>query len=310
MSRADAHAVAANQHGLITADQARENGLSLKQARYLVDTGIWERLARDVYRVVGAPRTYESDVLAACFAGGPLAVASGATVARLAGVGRPYYDRAGIEITVPRGVSPRGARALGATVRTVRNLGPGDRRRIGAIPVTASARLIVDLLGDPPEHRDAVADDLLFRKRCSPDDVRLAAARAGRTRRRQLDTVLDPWRPGPRPGSPKEMSLLRVLLIHGLPRPERQYHVRVNGRSRFLDLAYPDRKLTPEYDGRRDHGPRDWRADGEREDELTALGWIRLPAGRLDIREPWATEYCNMVRAAIEANWELASTRR
>ena len=94
------------------------------------------------------------------------------------------------------------------------------------------------------------------------------------------------------------MALCRVLLLHDLPPPVRQHPLTVNGRRRYLDLAYPDVRVAMEYDGRRDHGPRQWGADAEREDELWSIGWVRLPAGRLDLVEPYASAYCDRVRAA------------
>jgi hypothetical protein len=99
------------------------------------------------------------------------------------------------------------------------------------------------------------------------------------------------------------MALSRVLQLHGLPPPVRQHEVRVPGRPhpRVLDLAYPDAKIAPEYDGRREHGPRRWAGDGEREDELAAIGWLRLPACAGDLVEPGATTYCEQVRAALAA---------
>jgi hypothetical protein len=98
------------------------------------------------------------------------------------------------------------------------------------------------------------------------------------------------------------MALSRVLQLHGLPRPVRQHEVRVPGRPpRYLDLAYPQAKVAPEYDGRREHGARHWAADADREDELATIGWVRLPAGTRDLSEPGATEYCCVVGAALEA---------
>jgi len=34
---------------------------------------------------------------------------------------------------------------------------------------------------------------------------------------------------------------------------------------------------------------------------LAVLGWLGLPAGRLDLVEPGATAYCEMVGAALAA---------
>jgi Transcriptional regulator, AbiEi antitoxin len=310
MSLRDALAVAARQHGLITADQAAEAGLALHKARYLVDSGHWERRAKGLFAITGSPRTYEQDVMAACLATNGLAVASHGCAARLLGLGLPAFADAAPAITIPRGTSGSRAQALGVAVHTTRHLTAADWGRTNGIPVTRAARLVVDLLGEVPATTlYAVADDVLWRLRDRREIHRVWQRAGGNRHRRTLDAALLPWTPGPKPGSPKEMSLCRVLMLHGLPRPVRQHELTVNGRRRFLDLAYPDFRVAIEYDGRRDHGPRQWGADAEREDELWSIGWVRLPAGRLDLVEPHATAYCEVVRAAMATTVREAAAR-
>ena len=302
--REDAGTVAARQHGVISAGQASSAGLTTGQVRSLVDSGVWKRRWREVFTVAGAPPSYEADVMVACLAGGPQAMACRGTVARLLGIARPYFDEAGIEITVPRGASTRAARSLGATVHVRRGIADADRGRVGPIPATSAARLVVDLLDvTPVEALYAAADDVLQRRWTTPDAIRNRWMDARAFHRDVLEAVLLPWAPGPKPGSPKEMSLCRVLQLHGLPRPVRQHPVWISGRRqpRYLDLAYPEVRIAPEYDGRREHGVRRWEHDAAREDELASVGWVRLPAGRSDLIEPGATAYCDEVRAAVRA---------
>jgi len=298
------------QHGLITLEQAVDTaGLSTRQVQHLVEEGLWERLCRGLYRVAGSARTYEQRVLAACLAAGPTAVASHGSAARLLDLGRPHFQQAPVELTVARGTSAVAARSLGAIVHETRQVTAVDRGRLGAIPVTAPARLIVDLLGRV--RADAlygVADDALWRLTTSTRVWR-TWKRVGRGQHRAtIDAVLLPWAPGPRPGSPKEMSLSRVLQLHGLDRPARQHPVAdpLAGGLRYLDLAYVAERVAPEYDGRRNHGPRDWTHDTQREEWLARAGWIRIPAGRLDLVEPGATDYCEVVRAALRLRRESA----
>ncbi len=207
-------------------------------------------------------------------------------------------------------------------VHESRHLDPVDRARVGPIPITRAARLVVDMLsrlqpaprqraaprlagGRKAVHRDrlfALADDVLWRLR-DPNEVAQTWRRVtnGRRAGAVLDEILLPWQPGPRPGSPKEMSLSRVLVLHGLPRPVRQFAIAIPGRPhpRYLDLAYPEARVAVEYDGRADHGPRHWASDAAREDELWSVGWVRLAAGGRDLVEPGApTELCDAVRRA------------
>jgi hypothetical protein len=296
--------VAAGQHGVISATQAAHAGLSVDQVRTLVDTGVWNRRTRAVYAVAGAPPSFEAEVMVAYLAAGPLAMACRGTVCRLLGVGRPYFDAAGVELALPRGATRRAAESVGATVHEFRYLGGEDRWWIGRIAATGPARLIADLLDvTPVEAVYAAADDVLQRGWCTPAEVRARWAASRVHHRDVLDAVLLPWVPGPKAGSPKELSLCRVLQLHGLPRPVRQHPVMIPGRSRprYLDLAYPDARVAPEYDGAREHGVRQWERDAEREDELAAADWLRLPAGRADLVEPGASAYCDQVRAALAA---------
>jgi len=295
--------VAARQHGAITLSQAGRAGLSTKEVRALVKTGAWARRSREVFTVSGAPATYEGDVMVACLAGGPRAAACRGTAARLLGVGRPWFDHAVVEIALPRGASGHAVAAVGAVAHSYRHLHDGDYARIGVIPTTSAARLVVDLLGvRPADALYAVTDDVLHRRWATPSGIRRCWGEASGRHRTLLDAALLPWAPGPKPGSPKEMALSRLLQLHGLPRPLRQYEVHVPGSGpRFLDLAYPEAKVAPEYDGRRDHGARQWACDAGREDELASIGWLRLPAGASDLTEPGATAYCEQVRAALAA---------
>jgi len=146
------------------------------------------------------------------------------------------------------------------------------------------------------------ADDILWRF-TTPERIREVWTRTdGRRWRSNLEAVLLPWTPGPRPGSPKEMALARVLQLHGLGRPVRQHCLTdpATGKRRYLDLAYVAERVAPEYDGRLTHGPRQWAHDADREDWLAKAGWIRLPAGPAQLIEPGATEYCDTVRRALD----------
>ncbi len=225
-------------------------------------------------------------------------------MARLLGLGKPYFDRAGVEVMLVRGRSPLAASKTGAVVHHTSLLEAADASSDGPIPLMRPARVVVDLLGAvPKEALFALADDVLWRLE-TPRFLMWMWDRAAHGFHRALfEEVLLPWTAGPPAGSPKEISLSRVLQVHGLPRPVRQHPVHVPGHEypRLLDLAYPEERVAPEYDGKRAHGPRQFDADSEREDEIGQLGWLRLPAGRSDLVEPGATAYCDTVRRALRS---------
>jgi very-short-patch-repair endonuclease len=71
-----------------------------------------------------------------------------------------------------------------------------------------------------------------------------------------------------------ERELRRVLVAGGLPDPEAQHEVRVQGRRFFLDFAYPAQRIGIEADGYRFHGTLgSWENDHERRTLLTLGGW-------------------------------------
>ncbi len=53
-----------------------------------------------------------------------------------------------------------------------------------------------------------------------------------------------------------EAKVLRIIRELQLPRPEVNYRVRVGGRVRYLDLAWPEAKVAVEFDGFVPHSTR------------------------------------------------------
>ena len=101
-----------------------------------------------------------------------------------------------------------------------------------------------------------------------------------------LERALAEWESGPRPGSPAEMRLLRLLERWGFPTPERQIEVR-DGRGRLIgrvDLGWPDLKVGFEYDGAEFHGPRQSEHDARRQGSIEALGWRLERVRKEDVR--------------------------
>src|SRR5690242_16501161 len=68
--------IASKQFGLVTRDQALAAGLSEDAIGRRVRSGRWVRLHPNVYRLAGAPDTWEQRILAAVLAAGPTAIAS------------------------------------------------------------------------------------------------------------------------------------------------------------------------------------------------------------------------------------------
>ena len=90
--------------------------------------------------------------------------------------------------------------------------------------------------------------------------------------------------------SPKETELRLLLVRDGLPRPATQIVVtNPRGRSRRIDMGWPEWKVGVEYDGEQHwKNPDDYADDIERLEFLAAQGWIivRVSSRQLRYRRP------------------------
>ncbi|MEV7799988.1 hypothetical protein AB0O14_12915 [Microbacterium foliorum] len=85
--------------------------------------------------------------------------------------------------------------------------------------------------------------------------------------------------------SPKETETRLLIVAAGLPEPVVQHEVYENGLLiARCDMAYPDLKITIEYEGDGHRTSRDqWRRDIQRQRELEDLGWIVIRVTELDL---------------------------
>jgi hypothetical protein len=75
--------ITARQHGMFELGQLAGLGVTRSTREYRVKAGSWVSIYDGVYRLAGVPPSWEGDVLAACWAGGPDSVASHRTAAAL-----------------------------------------------------------------------------------------------------------------------------------------------------------------------------------------------------------------------------------
>lgn len=261
--------IAAAQYGLCTRGQATAAGIAASTLDDWCRSGRVVRVHPGVYRVAGAPVSWEQQVLGAVLAAGPGAAASHRTAAALWGL----LDATPVEVVVPL---PRLPRLAGVTVHRTRD--PLDLTRRRAIPVTSPMRAILDLGAVVPAWAvEAALDRAEAAGVCSIAAVEWERARVARPGRRGsgvLREVLDrrallevP------PDGVLEPRFARLCKAAGLPAPVFQHPV---GRFR-IDFAYPELLIAIEVDGYGPHASRAaFQRDRSRQNDLVALGWTVL----------------------------------
>jgi len=274
---ARAAAIAARQHAVIAHHQAVAAGLSPGAVWRRARSGLWLEAGPRVYRMAGAPRTWEGRALAAVLSAGD-AVLSHRSAAHLWGL-EGFGPPGRIDVTVPRPRHPD--RRPGLAVHRTRAWHLVDRRIRRLVPVTGPARTLVDLCAVADDGEAVAALDEIRRLRLASWAelwealVRHAVrGRSGVARyRRALDRR---W--GRRVPDTTFARLFMALLDEaGLPTPEAEHVVPLGRGAARVDLAYPSRRLAVELDGKAaHHTDRAFEDDRVRDNRLRLVGWTVL----------------------------------
>lgn len=275
------------QHGLVRAADLAAAGLSEDQVRRWVRADRIERLHENVFRVAGAPETYEQRLLAAVWGAGEGAAASH----RSAGVVWGIVPDGPVEVTVPYSRRPR---LHGVVVHRSRDLETRFVTRRLRVPVTNPMRTLADLgaVLRPAAVEDALDLALVARITSIPGIERVLddVARPGRNGAGVLRHILDERALGTaRPDGLLEPRMARLMRRYGLPPAVFQHPVRI-GKSRYrIDFAYPELMIAIEVDGYEMRAsPRAMQRDIDRQNALVALGWVVVRATWADVvRRPW-----------------------
>lgn len=267
-------AIATGQLGTFSRAQALDVGLSNRQLRRRVQSGILDQIGPNAFRFAGAPPTSRSqlyelllDVGAPVWVGGPSALA----VLRFDGAKlvRPFH------LVVP---PDRNVRRNGAVIHRFDDLTPVDLTVVDGFPVTSVARTIIDMArwAAPFELRrlveQAVSDEWLEEEHLFR---RIAALRSqgrygiptllGVLEQRELTRGGESW---------LEREYLRLVASWRLPRPETQV-VLAKAGDRFVrvDCHFPGTDVVVELLGYRFHRTRtQMNRDAERHNALLAAG--------------------------------------
>jgi hypothetical protein len=177
---------------------------------------------------------------------------------------------------------------------------------IGGVRVTTPIRTALDL-GCQLRRREAYAALNAFARQheLRVETLRAAAQRFRRRRGvrqlRELLGLIDP-----RVESARESWTLLAIYDAGLPLPEPQVWIEIDGRPTYrLDLAYRLSKVCVEYDGfdfhERDAGQRAY--DEERRDWLRHDGWIVIVVRRGDFTGDALERWLRELREALRPTY-------
>jgi hypothetical protein len=292
--------ITARQHGMFELGQLSDLGVTRSTREYRVKAGAWLSIYDGVYRLAGVPPSWEGDVLAACWAGGPDSVASHRTAAALWNL--PGKRRHPVEILCRRW---RRSQTSGLLVHESTALDPRDADTVNGIPVSSAPRTLLALGAVCGRLTVEMAiDNALRRDLVTLGDLRDVLQRLGRSGRNGagvLRSILEERGDRAPTDSEMETLLLDVLRRNGLPVPELQFVV-IDGGGFIgtVDAAYPDAKVAIEYESYEHHiGRIPLVRDSARRNQLIAAGWIVITATAVDL-QTGGRDLCRAIRAGLE----------
>jgi very-short-patch-repair endonuclease len=268
-------AVAERQHGVFTLADADAAGFTRAQRDRRIRSGRWVSLHDRVYRIAGAPLSWEGRLRAACWAAHGLAVASHRSAAQLRDLPGGGADL--VEITCKRW---KRTKCDGLVVHETKLIDDVDIECVRGIPTTSVEQTLMGLAAVVPDTVVEMAiDRALYKKLTTITRLEQFVHRKGKRGRngvgvlRELVRNLDPL--AGIPESPKETQLKQLLRSNGLPMPEFQYEIRHEGRLiARVDAAYPEHRIAIEYDSYEHHiGRRAIDRDSSRRAVLSRIRW-------------------------------------
>ena len=306
MSETELNKLARLQHGVFSRSQAVDLGIRDSWLRRRVVKQLLRQVHHGVYGVAAVPPTWKQEVMAFCLAVGKGVYASHRSAAALWAIAG--FERAPLEFVTARDVRSRGRRVR---VRRLRCLEAADVTTVDSVPVTTPTRTVLDLASVVDEETLEIAlDDALRRGLTSVAHLQKRLERIEAHTRVQsiaLGRLLATRSDGQAPTeSPLETKALQALRRSGLPEPNRQYKIFLDGRFiARVDLAYPAERVAIETDGYAYHSGRArWEKDLARRNSLQDAGWrvVHVTAQQLRSKEP---AWIEMVRRLLQRQLDL-----
>jgi hypothetical protein len=297
-------ALATRQHGCASIDQALACGLTADQVHYRFRLGRWTRIGVHVFRIEGAPVTWDQQLTAGLLDLGPCARVSHRAAAAL-------YDfdgfaRSPVEFVVPR--SGGGAETVWK-VHTTLTMAPIDGAEVAGFRCTSAARTIIDLarVASAIELERAI-DSATRDGWVSPVFLRRQLERLRGSGRAGV-SLLDELLPDSGGHSDLERRFLALIRRAGLPRPTCQAIIRRGGTTLArADFRFDPYRVLAEVSGRRGHVSDAERAkDARRRNELQHEGYVVLEFTNAQVRKEQSYVGATVRRELILAGWPLAA---
>jgi predicted transcriptional regulator of viral defense system len=264
--------LARRNHGVVNRDELLAIGVSATSLERWATEGRLHRVHRGVYAVGHAVLSVHGRWIAAVKACGPGAVLSHTSAAALTDLRRSSSPI--IHVTTPNRGSPRGIR-----VHRVRRLHPDDVAVVDGVPVTSTARTLLDLADVLPLRQLIRAIEQaeriqLFDMRAIEQLLARSNGRRAKTLRRAI-AAASPVRVN----SDWERDLLDFCDDHDIPRPELNVLV-----ERYeVDALWRMKKIVVELDSYAFHRSlRAFEQDRDKYADLQLAGYLVLPLTRLD----------------------------
>jgi very-short-patch-repair endonuclease len=261
------------QHGVFHSKQAARRDIGYQSLSRAVRAKKLERDFSQVYRIRGAPKTYESRLMAAVLwldrEDGCVSHHAAAFLWRL-----PGFDPGPIELSTAKFKKPLPPVVVHKSTLDL----AGYTTTVAHMRVTNVGLTLVDIAGCiSTDHLERAVEDAIRRRLTSVGHLNwIVGSRYGKGAKGVGDLRRLLATGSVATESDFEIRLLQMLRSEGLPEPERQYEIR-DGADLVarVDFAYPWAKVAVEADSYAFHsGRRQWESDLARRNRLTALGWL------------------------------------
>jgi hypothetical protein len=275
-------ALAGDQAGVVTRQQALGAGMSDGAIVARIKFGRWQRVHVGVYATFTGPVTRDAQLWAAVLAAGPGAQLSHETAAeinRLTDRQSPF-----IHVTIP--ANRRITQPKGVTIHMSSNLTFGWRFARGVPPYTFAEETVVDLVHAATDLNDVIAyvTGAFAKKRVSEGRLReVATARKKLRWRGDLNEII-------LAGAGGAHSVIEyrydhdVEHAHGLPAAAKQVkYIKPDGSRGYRDRYYEEYKLIVELDGKQYHPPEHRGRDQDRDNDAAATVGSTIRYGWADV---------------------------